>query len=240
MLTRSNDTSASLDAIQIARDVRCISDWLFGKFEQWFRQIGAGHHDVARSVRRIQQWSETRALRRNKDIRMLALMSLTQGTFFYADPRFAGTFDRVVRQFELEPDARLDSIYKAFDGWRREVVGLDGWTAIADRTALLLKDDAFLGIASPEDIVACVFPEQSSWVGEVEQKHFISAVIDQGRRMALPTRRHHACHMAISTLLGYRWTIDPKLTCVADHLLSEKDPVKASLGIAQKLTEKLC
>ena len=55
MLTLSNDTLARLDSIQIDRDIRGIADWLYQRFEPWFQGIGADPHDVARSVRRLQQ-----------------------------------------------------------------------------------------------------------------------------------------------------------------------------------------
>lgn len=237
LLTLSNETVARLDAIQIDRDIRGIADWLFDTFEQWFLQIGSERHDVARSVRRIQQWSETRALRRNKDIRMLSLMSLSQGAFFYADPRFAGTFDRVARQFELDPDARLDRIYKAFEGWRRQVAGAEDWAEVAGRTAALMEDIALLKGPSPDEIVARVFPEQPKWSGQSGQKQFVSAVIKEGHKLDLPSRQHHACHMAMSTLFGFRWVTDPKLTRFTDPFLKESDPVVMSRGMAQRLTE---
>ncbi|MFQ6550401.1 hypothetical protein AADZ90_020850 [Aestuariibius sp. 2305UL40-4] len=237
MLTLSNETLAGLDALQIDRDVRSIADWLYSRFEPWFLQIGAGSHDVARSVRRIQQWSDVRALRRDKDIRMLALMSLTQGTFFHADPRFARTLDRAVRRFELDPDARLDGIYAAFEGWRREVVGPGGWRTVADRTAALLIDTAVIETANPDEITTHVLPAQAKWTGSAAQDLFLKLVVDEGRHRSLPTRRHHACHMAISTLIGYRWMTDPKLTCLAGLLSNESDPEAMAQGLAGRLTE---
>ncbi len=237
MLTLSNDTLARLDSIQIDRDIRGIADWLYQRFEPWFQGIGADPHDVARSVRRIQQWAQTKALRRNKDIRMLAVISVTQGTFFYSDPRFAAVFNRAARQFELDPDARLDGIFAAFDGWRQNVVGPDGWHGVAKRTAELLSDDSAMETARPAGIADHVLPAQAGWAGQAEHEQFLNAVVAQGQHHHLPTRRHHASHMALSVLLGYRWLDDPKLNSLAKLILQERDPDAMTRGIALRLTE---
>lgn len=238
MLTLSNETLARLDGIQINRDINGIAEWLYGRFEPWFLQIGAETYDVARSVRQIQQWAEAKALRRNKEIRILAVMSVTQGAFLYSDPRFSTTFNRAIRRFELEPDMRIDGAFEAFEGWRKDVLGQDGWHTIAARTATLILNKPIFDSLGPAELVDHILPAQAAWIGATANTQFLKAVAADSRQRSLPTRQHYACHLALSVLFGYRWASDPKLVHFARHIQSQPDPDAMSKGIAMQLTGK--
>lgn len=237
MLTLSNDTIARLDAIQIDRDIRGIADWLHERFSHWFSGIGAELQDVALSVRHIQQWAETRALVRNKDIRMLAVMSITQGASFHLDPRFSKTFDKAARQFESPPDERLEGIYAAFEGWRKEVVGSEGWKGVSKRAAEVLTDSKISEMAAPEEIASYIFPEQGKWVGADAMRQFLIAVAKDGQQWSLPTKRHYSCHIVMSSLGGYRWLNDPKFVKLAKVFRNNSNPDEMAQGLAIKIME---
>ncbi|GLP88274.1 hypothetical protein [Tritonibacter mobilis] len=235
MLTLSNETIARLDSIQINRDINAIAEWLYGKFEPWFLEIGAKPHDVARSVRQIQQWAEVKALKRNKDIRILAVMSVTQGAFFHHDPRFSKTFNRAVRRFELEPDERINGVFEAFEGWRNNVLGKDSWGIIAQRTASLITNKSNFDHLTPAEIADRILPGQAAWIGTKAHKQFLWDVAADGAGRMLPTHRHLACNLALSVLFGYRWASDPKMINLAKKMKLEPDPNVMCEGVALQL-----
>ncbi len=236
MLTLSSDTIARLDQLSERRVLAAIADWLLSAFPAYFTRIGApGPEAVTGSLRIIQSWAADKALLRNKDIRMLGLMSLTQGVFFQKDPRFSAALTKTARQHELPPDERLDGIFAAFDTWRKEVAGLQPLDSMLQRAARLIAGEVPGALGSAAEIVDYILPGQAAWAGPKVHHRFMEAVLADGQRWALPTRQHFNGHIALSAFLGYRWMEDPKLAAFAAIIATDPDPRTMSARLSDAL-----
>lgn len=217
MLVLSTDTLERLGRLQVDRDIRDIAHWLYDSFTPYFDRIDADTNRIAKSVYHIYQWASERSLYRNKDLRFLAVMSMSQGIHLNRDPRFSAKLDRAIRQFEMEPNERITHIYATFKTWRNDVIGDAGFDSLMRRAADLIEGygaPGHLGTSNYEQLQN-MLPGQESWLAPGKSNDFFEGVARDLRLRHLPTETHMFSYALLSIVFGYRWIDDPKFETMA-------------------------